>query len=116
GGLVPLLTALARIEAAAVGRALPIRTVRHAHLGRRPLVVIPLELAGEACAPLAVMLGGDRDKPRLLTVYEPRDRARRFEFAADLAEVVLGHLDGSLPADDDASAIDAGSRSGQDRT
>jgi hypothetical protein len=119
---VTLLTAFARIEAAAIGRALPIRTVRHAHLGRRPLVVIPLQLAGEACAPLAVMLGDDPDKPRLLTVYEPRDRARRFEFAADLAEVILGHLDGYLPADDDASAIDpdpgtgTGTGSHQDRT
>ena len=115
-----LLTALARIEAAAAGRALPIRTVRHAHLGRRPLVVIPLELAGEACAPLAVMLGDDPDKPRLLTVYEPRDRARRFEFAADLAEVILGHLNGYLPADDlqadDAGTIDTGTGSHQDRT
>ena len=95
-----LLTAFARAEAAAAGRAQRIRTVRHVHLARRPLVIIPLQLAGEACAPLAVMLGDDPDKPRLLTVYEPRDRARRFEFAADLAEVVLGHLDGYLPADD----------------
>ena len=96
-----LLTAFARAEAAAAGRAQRIRTVRHVHLARCPLVVIPLQLAGEACAPLAVMLGDDPDKPRLLTVYEPRDRARRFEFAADLAEVILGHLDGYLPADDD---------------
>ena len=96
-----LLTAFARAEAAAAGRAQRIRTVRHVHLGRRPLVVIPLQLAGEACAPLAVMLGDDPDKARLLTVYEPRDRARRFEFAADLAEVILGHLDGYLPPDDD---------------
>jgi hypothetical protein len=98
---VTLLTAFARAEAAAAGRARRIRTVRHVHLARRPLVVIPLQLAGEACAPLAVMLGDDPDKARLLTVYEPRDRARRFEFAADLAEVILGHLDGYLPADDD---------------
>jgi hypothetical protein len=112
---VTLLTAFARIEAAAVGRALPIRTVRHAHLGRRPLVVIPLQLAGEACAPLAVMLGDDPDKPRLLTVYEPRDRARRFEFAADLADVILGHLDGYLPADDDASATDSGTGAGSNQ-
>ncbi len=95
-----LLTAFARAEAAAAGRAQRIRTVRHVHLSRRPLVVIPLQLAGEACAPLAVMLGDDPDKPRTLTVYEPRDRARRFEFAADLAEVILGHLDGYLPPDD----------------
>jgi hypothetical protein len=100
---VTLLTAFARIEAAAAGRAQRIRTVRHVHLGRRPLVVIPLQLAGEACAPLAVMLGDDPDKPRLLTVYEPRDRARRFEFAADLAEVILGHLDRYLPADDESA-------------
>jgi hypothetical protein len=98
---VTLLTAFARAEAAAAGRAQRIRAVRHVHLSRRPLVVIPLQLAGEACAPLAIMLGDDPDKARLLTVYEPRDRARRFEFAADLAEVVLGHLDGYLPADDD---------------
>jgi hypothetical protein len=97
---VTLLTAFARAEAAAAGRAQLIRTVRHVHLSRRPLVVIPLQLAGEACAPLAVMLGDDPDKPRTLTVYEPRDRARRFEFAADLAEVILGHLDGYLSPDD----------------
>jgi hypothetical protein len=98
---VTLLTAFARAEAAAAGHAQRIRTVRHVHLSRRPLVVIPLQLAGEACAPLAVMLGDDPDKARLLTVYEPRDRARRFEFAAELAEVILGHLDGYLPADDE---------------
>jgi hypothetical protein len=97
---VTLLTAFARAEAAAAGRAQRIRTVRHVHLSRRPLVVIPLQLAGEACAPLAVMLGDDPGKPRTLTVYEPRDRARRFEFAADLAEVILAHLDGYLPPDD----------------
>jgi hypothetical protein len=105
---VTLLTAFARAEAAAAGRARLIRTVRHVHLSGRPLVVIPLQLAGEACAPLAVMLGDDQDKPRLLTVYEPRDRARRFEFAADLADVILGHLDAYLPAsDDDAARTDA---------
>ena len=93
-----LLTSLARVEAAAVGRARRIRTVRHVHLSDRPLVVIPLQLAGEACAPLAVMVGDDPDKPRLLTVYEPRNRGKRFEFAADLAEVILGHLDAYLPA------------------
>jgi hypothetical protein len=108
---VTLLTAFARAEAAAAGRAQRIRTVRHVHLGRRPLVVIPLALAGEACAPLAVMLGDDQDKPRTLTVYEPRDRARRFEFAADLAEVILGHFDRYLPPDEgDDDGDQAGAR------
>jgi hypothetical protein len=106
---VTLLTSLARVEAAAAGRAKPIRTVRHVHLGDRPLMLIPLQLAGEACAPLAVMVGDDQDKPRLLTVYEPRDRAKRFEFAADLAEIILGHLEGYIPAEpgaDDAPQPD----------
>ena len=92
-----LLTSLARLEAAAAGRAQAIRTVRHVHLSDRPLVVIALQLAGEACAPLAVMVGDDPDKPRLLTVYEPRNRAKRLEFVADLAEVILGHLDAYIP-------------------
>jgi hypothetical protein len=96
---VTLLTSLARVEAAAAGRARRIRTVRHVHLGDRPLVVIPLQLAGEACAPLAVMIGADQDKPMLRTVYEPRDRGKRFEFVADLAEIILAHLDNYLPAD-----------------
>jgi hypothetical protein len=112
---VTLLTALARVEAAAVGRARRIRTVRHVHLSDRPLVLIPLQLAGEACAPLAVMAGDDPDKPRLLTVYEPRDRGKRFEFAADLAEVILGHIDcyvpagsGPLPGDADSDGAQPG--------
>src|SRR6202012_6090162 len=74
----------------------------------RPLVVIPLQLAGEACAPLAVMVGDDPDKPRLLTVYEPRNRGKRFEFTADLAEVILGHLDGYVPAGPGIDAADSG--------
>jgi len=102
---VTLLTSLARVEAATVGRGRPVRTVCHVHLGRRPLVVIPLQMAGEACAPLAVMAGDDPDKPRLLTVYEPRDRAGRFDFAADLAEVILGHLDRYIPPDPDPEHV-----------
>jgi hypothetical protein len=111
---VTLLTSLARVEAAAVGRARRIRTVRHVHLSDRPLVLLPLQLAGEACAPLAVMAGHDRDKPRLLTVYEPRDRGKRFEFVADLAEVVLGHLDRYIPAAPDGADSDGADPDGAD--
>ncbi len=99
-----LLTALARALAAEAGRAQPIRTVRHVHLSGRPLVFIPLQLAGEACAPLAAIAGDDRDKPRMLTVYEPRDRTQRFDFAADLAEVVLGYIDGYTTEDPGSEA------------
>jgi hypothetical protein len=91
---VTVLTALARVAAATAGRALPTKTVRHVHLSGRPLVLVAAQLAGEACAPLAVLAGDDREKPKLLAVYEPRDRTQRFEFAAGLAAIVLPHIDG----------------------
>lgn len=84
-----VLTALARVAAAAGGRALPTKTVRHVHLSARPLVLVAAQLAGEACAPLAVLVGDGRDAARLLVAYEPRDRTQRFALAADLAAVVL---------------------------
>jgi hypothetical protein len=89
-----VLTALARVAAAAEGRARPTKTVRHVHLSGRPLVLVAAQLAGEACAPLAVLVGDDREKPHLLAVYEPRDRTQRFEFAAALAAIVLPYIDG----------------------
>jgi len=89
------LTSLARGLAVESGHAELIRTVRHVHVSDRPLVFIPLQLAGEANAPLAALVGDDRDKPRLLTVYEPRNRTERFEFAATLAtEVILPYIEG----------------------
>jgi hypothetical protein len=89
-----LLTALARALAAETGRAQPIRTIRHVHLSDRPLVLIPLKLAGEACAPLAALVGDDPGNPVMLTAYEPRDRDQRVEFIAALAEIVLPYIDG----------------------
>ena len=89
-----MLTSLARLLAIETGRAQPTKTVRHVHLSDRPLVLVAAQLAGEACAPLAALVGDDRARPRLFVVYEPRDRAQRFAWAADLAEVVLGYLDG----------------------
>ncbi|MGK5643351.1 hypothetical protein ACSNOK_34585, partial [Streptomyces sp. URMC 126] len=78
-----LVTTLARIEAAAAGRAQPVATVRHRHLAERPLVLVPLTTAGEAGAPLGAMVGTDRDAPRLLVVPQPRDRTLRFAFLAE---------------------------------
>src|SRR6185437_7340635 len=94
-----LLTALARVLAAETGRAQPIRTVRHVHLSDRPLVFVPLQLAGEACAPLAALVGDDPGKPVMLTVHEPRDRGQRFDFAAALAEIIVSYVDGYAMAD-----------------
>jgi len=94
-----VLTALARAAAATTGRALPAKTVRHVHLSGRPLVLVAAKLAGEACAPLAVLVGDDREKPHLLAVYEPRDRTQRFEFAADLAAIMLPAIDRHVEED-----------------
>ncbi|WP_225446797.1 hypothetical protein [Streptacidiphilus sp. PB12-B1b] len=88
-----LLATLARLQAVRSGRAEPLATVLHRHLAERPMVLVPLAAAGEAGAPLAVMLGRDRERPRLLTVPQPLDRDRRFAFLADLADELLPYLE-----------------------
>ncbi|HTU72371.1 MAG TPA: hypothetical protein VMG38_02530 [Trebonia sp.] len=97
-----VLTSLARIEAVGEGRAQPIRTVRHVHVSDRPLVFIPLGLAGEPCAPLAALVGDDRSAPRLLVVTSPLNRDERFAFAAGLAGIVGGYIGSYLAAADPA--------------
>ncbi|MEN3613266.1 hypothetical protein AAH979_27400 [Plantactinospora sp. ZYX-F-223] len=87
------LTALARAEAVAAGHAQRITTVRHLHVADRPLVFIPLSMAGEANAPLAALVGTAPADPKLLVVPQPRNRDQRFGFAAELAEVLLPYLD-----------------------
>ena len=62
------LTSLARAQAVERGRAQSICVVRHVHVSDRPLVFVPLALAGEANAPLAAMIGDDPRAPRLLVV------------------------------------------------
>ncbi|SDY69517.1 hypothetical protein SAMN05444365_103155 [Micromonospora pattaloongensis] len=88
------LTALARAQALATGAAQPIATVRHLHLADRPLVFVPLTMAGEANAPLAALVGADPEHPRLLIVPQPRNRDQRFAFAAALAAELLPYVDG----------------------
>ncbi|GII60732.1 hypothetical protein Skr01_08170 [Sphaerisporangium krabiense] len=87
------LAALARLRAVRTGTAQRLATVRHCHLSERPMVFVPLRLAGEAAAPLAAMAGTDPDHPRLLVVPQPRDRDLRFAFAAELAEIVLPYVE-----------------------
>jgi hypothetical protein len=96
------LTSLARAIAADTGTAQPTCTVRHVHISPRPLVFIPLALAGEASAPLAAMVGDDRSTPTLLVVPEPRDRDQRFAFAADLAAVILPYFQGYFAVEEPA--------------
>ena len=95
------LRALARVIAAERQFAQPVCTVRHVHISDRPLVVIPLALSGEACAPLAAMVGDDPREPRLLIVPEPRDRDQRFAFAAELAGVTGPYIDSYARDDPD---------------
>ncbi|MGH3301103.1 MAG: hypothetical protein ACRDOK_05320 [Streptosporangiaceae bacterium] len=88
------LTSLARAQARTAGVAQRVATVRHVHLSDRPMVFIPLALAGEANAPLAALLGDDPATPRLLVVSQPRNRAERFAFAAELARVIVPYAEG----------------------
>jgi hypothetical protein len=87
------LTALARAQAVARKIAQPTCTVRHVHVSGRPLVFIPLILAGEANAPLAAMVGDDPGSPQLLVVTQPRNRDQRIAFAAGLAAVVVSYIE-----------------------
>src|SRR5258707_5884974 len=88
------MVALARAQAVSSGIAQPICTVRHSHISDRPLVLIALTLAGEANAPLAAMVGDNPDSGRLLIVSQPRNRDQRFLFAAALAKIVVGYING----------------------
>jgi hypothetical protein len=86
------IASYAKALAVAAERAVPIATRRHIFLSDRPLVFMPLALAGEANAPLAAMIGTDPDQPTVLVVPQPRNRDLRFAFAASLADVVLDYV------------------------
>ncbi|MGW2052761.1 hypothetical protein ACWCOZ_02375 [Streptomyces sp. NPDC001840] len=88
------LHVLATLEAAAAGQAVRVTTVRHTHIAERPFVLIPLNLAGEACAPLAVLVGTDREAPTLLAAPQPKNRSDRFQLTARLAGHLLPYLEG----------------------
>jgi hypothetical protein len=89
-----LLATLAHLQAAEVGRAVPLSRLRHRYLGAAPMVVIPLTLAGDPATPVAVMLGTAPSRPQLLTVAQPRNRDLRREFLSALAQAVLGYIVG----------------------
>ena len=88
-----LMDTLARAQAVAAGRAQPLATVLHRRITARPLVFVPLTMAGEAGAPLGALVGTDPGQPRLLAVPQPRDRTLRFAFLAELAEIVVPYLE-----------------------
>ncbi|MFF3344987.1 hypothetical protein [Streptomyces sp. NPDC002779] len=108
-----LIATLARLEAVSTGRAQPSATVRHRRLSERPLVFVPLTTAGEAGAPLGALVGTDRDAPRLLVVPQPRDRDLRFAFLAQLADVVLPHIEAYTEAVETAERTDTDPETGK---
>ncbi|WP_395297185.1 hypothetical protein ACF9IK_29925 [Kitasatospora hibisci] len=87
-----MLTTVATLRATQAGRAHPLTTVRHQHLDAKPFVLVPLTLAGEACAPLAALAGTDPQRPILLTVRQPRDRTMRFRFVEELGALLLPYI------------------------
>jgi hypothetical protein len=87
------ISSYARALAVDGGRSYPIASRRHLHLSNQPLIFIPLTMAGEANAPVAAMIGTDRDNPTLLVVPQPRNRDLRFAFAAQLADHVLRYVE-----------------------
>jgi len=101
---VSTLTALARAQAWSAGTAQRVALVRHVHLAERPLVFVPLALAGEASAPLATMVGDDPDSPRLLVVSQPRNRDQRFAFVAELADVMVSYMEGFCSVAEEVAA------------
>ncbi|TXS66114.1 hypothetical protein EAO69_30310 [Streptomyces sp. me109] len=87
-----MLSALAHAEAMETMTAIPLTAFRHHRLSDRPLVVIPLTMAGEAGAPLAAMVGTAKRDMNLLVVPQPRNRDQRFAFSADLGRIVMDYI------------------------
>ncbi|RZD77657.1 hypothetical protein [Streptomyces albidoflavus] len=87
-----MLSALAHVEAMENMTAVCLTAFRHHRLSDRPMVIIPLTMAGEAGAPLAVMAGTTKRDMTLLVVPQPRNRDQRFAFAADLGRVVMDYI------------------------
>ncbi len=106
-----VLSALAKAEAVRSGRAQPTAAVRHVHLAERPLVAVPLRLAGEAAAPLAIMIGATAGDQNVLIVPQPRDRVLRLRFVEQLADVLLPYVASFL-----AEAEELTSKSGETYT
>ncbi len=60
------------------------------------MVCVPLTMAGEANAPLALMAGTERESPRLWVVPQPRARDLRLEFAGSFAKTLHRYLGASI--------------------
>ena len=84
-----VMTSLARVLAADSKAPQRITVYRHLHISHHPIVMVPITLAGETNAPLAIMVGTDRDRPQVIVTRQPRERAERLRFAERLAGELL---------------------------
>ncbi|NED50930.1 hypothetical protein G3I24_08405 [Micromonospora aurantiaca] len=84
-----ILASLAKALAAYSMTPQQLTVYRHLHISSKPIVIVPLTLAGETNAPLAAMVGPDRARPTLIVTRQPRNRAERIEFAGRLASELL---------------------------
>ncbi|MFD9280259.1 hypothetical protein ACFWD7_23645 [Streptomyces mirabilis] len=85
-----LLASLLRLRADTAGNAIRASQVRHLHLSDQPLMLLPLKRTGPAARPLAVMLGTDPSRPRLL-IAPPSGSTAAMHTA--LAQIVTAHID-----------------------
>ncbi|GIM97830.1 hypothetical protein Ato02nite_096230 [Paractinoplanes toevensis] len=83
-----VMSSLARVLAAGSKTPQRVTLYRHLHVSEQPIVMVPIILAGETNAPLAVMVGSDPGQPEVIVTRQPRERAERLRFAERLA----GHL------------------------
>ncbi|GAA2775184.1 hypothetical protein [Nonomuraea dietziae] len=60
------------------------------------MVFVPLRLSGEAAAPLAVMLGTDRDAPELLVVAQPPQQGLAVRLHGGAGAVLLPYVESFL--------------------
>lgn len=83
-------------------------TRRHVHLSPRSLVVVGYHLAGDPGALLALMWGTSRDqKPHIIAVPEPRNRALRFEALSTFATEFVAYLSQFEPRGEGGVCLDA---------
>lgn len=101
------MTSLARVLAADQGRPQQITVYRHIPIPAQPIVLVPITLAGETNAPLAVMVGQDRNEPEVIVTRQPRDRSERLRFAERLAGALLLPIQAMS---DDKERFDHGNR------
>ncbi|MER7911434.1 hypothetical protein [Streptomyces sp. NPDC096068] len=85
-----LLASYLRVCAASTGNAQRASQLRHLHLSDQPLMLMAMKRTGPAARPLAVMLGTDPYRPKLLVAPPSGDTT---SMLTALADTVIAHID-----------------------